>query len=475
MPGLRRYLVLAAFVALVFLPTGVALPALGAMLAVSAFRGVCFIAGLRPRRRREGEIVLGVDKRGGLVRLSDDELSAHGLILGASGAGKTTTLLTILSDQIRRGRPVVAIDMKGSPAFARALADAAVAAGRPIKVWTLDGGAHWNPLAHGNATELKDKLIATERFTEPHYQRAAERYIQTVLQVLAQAHPNRPPTLHEVVELMDPRRLAPALRSLDRTARERVQDYLAGLTHDQLSAVRGLQTRLAVLTESHTGPYLSPPADSGARAIDLRAALSGPEVAVFSLNSSRYGKLAAQIGTLAVQDLVAASGDRLLEPSRGRSIEQAVIGVDEFSGIGSDHVAALLARGRESGMPVFVATQELADLERAARGLEDLVLGVTAVKIIHRQEVPSSALTIAQIAGTEEVWEETRQMGGRLLGGFGTGRGTRRLSERYIVHPNEIKTLRTGEAVVISKIRGARARTVRITPPSRQPPPELGR
>ena len=38
-------------------------------------------------------------------------------------------------------------------------------------------------------TELKDKLIATERFTEPHYQRAAERYVQTVLQVLARAHP----------------------------------------------------------------------------------------------------------------------------------------------------------------------------------------------------------------------------------------------------------------------------------------------
>ena len=48
----------------------------------------------------------------------------------------------------------------------------------------------WNPLAHGNATELKDKLIATERFTEPHYQRAAERYLQTAIQVLARAHPD---------------------------------------------------------------------------------------------------------------------------------------------------------------------------------------------------------------------------------------------------------------------------------------------
>ena len=32
--------------------------------------------------------------------LGDEELSAHGLILGASGAGKSTTLLTILTEQI---------------------------------------------------------------------------------------------------------------------------------------------------------------------------------------------------------------------------------------------------------------------------------------------------------------------------------------------------------------------------------------
>jgi type IV secretory pathway TraG/TraD family ATPase VirD4 len=472
---LRQTLTLAAFVALILAPTAVAVPLLAVAAGLTAVRGARLIsAHLRSPRGREREVVLGADTRGRVVRLGDDEMSAHGLILGASGAGKTTTLLTILCDQIARGRPVVAIDMKGSPAFARVLADAAAAAARPIKVWTLDGGAHWNPLAHGNATELKDKLIGTERFTEPHYQRAAERYIQTALQVLTLARADRPPTLQEVVALMDPRRLATALRHLDRSDRERVQDYLAGLTPDQHSAIRGLQTRLAVLTESHTGAYLARPVDPSTSEIDLRASLSGSEVVVFSLNSSRYGKLASQIGTLAVQDLVAASGDRLLEPSRGRSLQPAVIGIDEFSALGADHVAALLARGRESGMPVFVATQELADLERAAAGLEDLVLGVTAVKIIHRQEVPSSAQTIAQIAGTQEVWDETRQIGGGLLGGFDTGRGTRRRVERYIVHPNEIKTLRTGEAVVISKVRGAKPRTVRITPPSARPPPELG-
>ena len=467
----HRYWLGVAFVALILLPTAPALALAAAMVAAGALRA----ARLLVRRRRASTarpdaVVLGTDARGRVAQLTDHELSAHGLIVGASGAGKTTTLVTILSDQIRRGRPVVAIDMKGSPSFARDLADAAAAAGRAIKVFTLDGGAHWNPLAHGNATELKDKLMSTERFTEPHYMRAAERYVQTVLQVLGRARPDRPPTLAAVVELMDPRRLAIALRDVDRPLRERTQDYLAGLTPDQLSAIRGLQTRLAVLTESHTGAFLAPPADPHTPAIDLREALSASDVVVFSLNSSKYGKLASQVGTLVVQDLVAASGERMNEAARGRVLEPATIGIDEFSALGADHVIALLARGREPMTRTLLATQELADLDRAAPGFRDQVLGVTAVKIVHRQDVPESARTIAQMAGTEEVWEETRQIGGRLLGGQDTGRGTRRLIEKFIVHPNQIKTLRTGEAVVISKIGGRRPRMVRVAPPRHDAP-----
>jgi type IV secretory pathway TraG/TraD family ATPase VirD4 len=483
-PAWRRYWVLPAFVGLLLAPfPWGAVVAVGVVVAVTLSRARRAAAARRASEaaRRNAAVDLGTDPRGRAVTLTERELSAHGLILGASGAGKSTTLLKILTDQIARGRPVVAIDMKGSPAFAQTLADAARAAGRPFRVWSIDGPSHWNPLQHGNATELKDKLMATERFTEPHYQRAAERYVQIVLQVVASAHPERAPLLGEVVSLMDPARLPGALRALDPDVRDRVRDYLAGLTPDQLSAVRGLQTRLAVLTESHTAPYLAPGANG---TIDVREALRGPHVVLFSLNSARYGRLAAQLGTLVVQDLVSASGDRLDGARAGGALTGATIAIDEFSALGADHVIALLSRGRESGLSVLVATQELADLDRAAPGLRDQVLGVTGLKIVHRQEVPQSARTVAQMVGTERVWELTRQTAGRLFGGYDTGRGTRSEVERFIVHPNEIQSLATGEAVVISKIDGQPARRLRARPPrpaapdpSRRPPPadSLGR
>ncbi|MEA2160981.1 MAG: conjugal transfer pilus assembly protein TraD [Solirubrobacteraceae bacterium] len=474
-PGPRRpYWALLALIALLLLPSGTADLVLGGAVAVAAAVSLLRAAGRRHgpagAGRSNSAVVLGADAAGAPVMLGDRQLSAHGLILGASGAGKSTTLLAILTDHIRRGRPVVAIDMKGSPAFARTLADAAAAAGRDFRVWSPDGPAGWNPLQHGNATELKDKLISTERFTEPHYQRAAERYVQLALQVLHEADPDRSATLDRVVSLMEPQRLATMVRHLPGERAAHVEEYLAGLTPDQVSAVRGLGTRLAIISESHTGAFLRP----GEDAVDLPAALEGRQVVLFSLNSSIYGKLSAQLGTLAIQDLVTASGHRLDRTRDAAHLPQALVGIDEFSALGGDNVVSLLARGRESGVSVLLATQELADLDRAGRGLRDQVLGVTAVKIAHRQDVPASAQTIAQMAGTTKIWEPTYQIGRGPFGRYETSRGTRRAVEQFVVHPNEIKSLKTGQAVIITKVPGAQVRTVRVAPPARREGPELG-
>ena len=125
--------------------------------------------------------------------------------------------------------------------------------------------------------------------------------------------------------------------------------------------------------------------------------------------------------------------------------------------------------GSEPGTAVLLATQEFADMARVARGLEDQVSGVTAVKIFHRQDVPASAKTVAEMIGTEFGWEETRAIRG-LFGSYGGNLGTRRPVERYIVHPNEIKSLRTGEAIVLTKLPSTRVRRTRIVAPRRDGP-----
>jgi hypothetical protein len=468
LPGRSRWWLLPAFFLLLSVSPQVAVPVLGAGVVLRAVVGIARRQRARRAERHSvrsvlaaGGLALGVDPAGRLSVLADPELGAHGLILGASGAGKSTTLLRILTERIRTGRAVVAIDLKGSPAFAAALRATALECGRPFRCWTPDGPERWNPLARGNATELKDKLIATEQFTEPHYRRAAERYVQLALQVLQESDPRQPVTLSRVVDLLEPRRLAAEGARLAPGRAERLRAYVAALTPDQVSAVRGLASRLAILTESHTGPFLE---GSG---VDLGRALAGEEIVLFSLNSSSYGGLAAQLGTLAVQDLVAAAGQRLGEGAATTARAAATVAVDEFSALGSDNLMALLARGREAGVSVLLATQELADLDRAARGLREQVLGNTAVKIAHRQDVPESAAAVARLAGTERVWEPTYQLGGagRLVspGIRGT---TLRLAERPAVDAERIRTLSPGEALVIVKTPRSRSEITRVLPPS---------
>ncbi len=72
----------------------------------------------------------------------------------------------------------------------------------------------------------------------------------------------------------------------------------------------------------------------------------------------------------------------------------------------------------------------------------------------------------AQMAGTEMVWDHTYRIARRpLLGAHDTGAGTRRQVERFVIDPNVIKLLPTGEAVLITKLPRAQARTVRVLPP----------
>ncbi len=452
--------------------------AMGAILATPLVRA-------RRRRARtattgaEVATVLGTDQEGAPVVLTHRQLEAHAVILGASGSGKTTTLLKILGDQILSGRGVVAIDMKGSPAFAAQLASAAERAGKPFFLWTADGPSTWNPLAYGNPTQLKDKIIAMERFSEIHYQRAAERYLQLVLQALKWASPERAATLGQVVELMDPARLAGFLRHTPPDFADQVQRYLdEQLTPDQLSGIRGLATRLAIVTESHTGEYLGGctyapgeqgPAAKPRSALDLQAALRGEQVVVFSLNASSYGKLAAQLEALVLRDLIAIVGARTSDPASRRP---GMVALDEFSASEDDQVVHLQARCRESGVGFVVASQEPTDFERVSRGLLDQVLGNTAVKIAHRLDVPRSAELIADLVGTETVWEETHQIERHpLFGASSSGRSTARQVERYLVHPNVIKSLPTGRAVVITKVPEAQVRIVDVTPPARQAAP----
>ncbi len=101
-------------------------------------------------------------------------------------------------------------------------------------------------------------------------------------------------------------------------------------------------------------------------------------------------------------------------------------------------------------MSLLLGTQELADLHPAEHpNLADQVLGNITTLIAHRQVVPDSAEQIAAIAGTRGTWVHTQRTDHRLNGHApGQDTGTRTRGREFAVHPDEIKQLHTGWALV---------------------------
>lgn len=142
-----------------------------------------------------------------------------------------------------------------------------------------------------------------------------------------------------------------------------------------------------------------------------------------------------------------------------------MLGRSGFSALDADNVVSLFQRGRSAALELLLATQGArrpAPRRPRLRRPDDWERRGPDLWAPERARLGGA---IARAAGTREVPIHTiqteRPMGLRPGGYREAGRGSKRLGEEFIVHPNEIKALGVGEAVVISK-NPHRVRVVRV-------------
>ncbi len=416
-----------------------------------ARRGPLDIARAALARRRpvvdDSGISVGADADGAPVRIPLGRSSGvHTLIVGATGAGKTVTESWIAGRVVDHGHGAVIVDPKGDDLLHREARGAALRAGRPFIEWTPGGPTIYNPYAHGSDSEIVDKALAAESYSEPHYLRQAQRYLAHAIRTLRGV--GEIPSPARIVELMDPRALEVLARRLPDEAQSRlVYRYLDGLDPRQRAGLGGTRDRLAILAESDVGRWLEPTgAGDGAPVLDLLEAVRWRAVVYFRLDADRLPLISRMLAAAIIQDLLTVAAALQAEPI------PTLVAVDEFSAIAADGVARLFARGRSAGFSLVLATQELADLAAAPGGqtagrspLLEQVLGNVAAVIAHRQGVPESAELIASIGGTRGAWLSRQTVEGHAA----TTGGSRSRSREYLIHPDEIKVLPPGTAAVI--------------------------
>lgn len=383
----------------------------------------------------------------------------RGFIPGAPGSGKTVTLAAHASVYLRAGMGAVVVDPKGDRYLREVLIREAAQARRSFVEWAPDGPTSYNPLGRGTPTEIADKALASERFTEPHYLRQAQRYLGLVLAGMRSAE-EWPASLAGVVRYFDPGRLEHLARRCDDDLQERIERYVDELSARARGELAGVRDRLAVLAESELGPWLEP----SERELDLARLLARRDVAYVQLDADRFPLASQMLGAAIVVDLVnVTSGLHGSEPS-------GLVVIDEFAALAAEQVSRLLSRSRSAGLSVLIGTQSFADLTVArpndqTDSLRRQVLADVDYVVAHRQSEPEAAEILASMAGTQPNWTLTRHTRTQLGASAPADEGTRKRTREFVRHPDEFKRLGVGEAIVIEPAAGVEPQMVGIWKP----------
>jgi hypothetical protein len=420
--------------------------AAGRRSPIDLLRSCAAAASLQRRRRRgadawfRGEkLILGCDDRNRLVsvRCGAGGDGAHTLVVGSTGSGKTVTQTWMAMRAIESGMGAIVLDPKGDRGMRDALARAAGTARRTFIEWSPDGPSVYNPYARGSETQIADKVLAGERFTEPHYLRQAQRYVGHVVRALR--HCGREVSLRSIVDHLNPAELELLARGLPEPEGRRTHAYLDSLSSRQQGDLGGVRDRLAILAESDIGPWLDPETPD-AEPFDLLEAVRARSVAYFNLESDSRPLLAQMLAASIVQDLQAAVAEL-----QGQPVPTLVV-IDEFSAVAAEQVVRLFGRARSAGVSLLLGTQELSDLRLPGReNLLEQVMGNLSTLIAHRQVVPDSAELIARLAGSRGAWRATQR---------DDGSSSRTRTRVGVLEPDEVMRLGRGWAAVIPLVGG---------------------
>lgn len=403
--------------------------------------------------------VIGVDKYARMVELSDKAANQHTLVLGTTGSGKTVTVCNIVESAINRGLPLIYIDGKGDYDLACRIQQYGAVQNRPVSLFAMRGASMaYNPLATGGFTSKKDRIIELREWSEEHYKKLAEGYLQSVFKVMEYC--SIPCDLTTLADHLDLKKLRALVREHESKI-PNAQGLMDELNQqDQASkSIESLVAEIRNFTSSEIGPLFR--TEEGKPVLTLADVLANNGIAYFCLPALEFPSMSKTLGRLIINDLKATMAQQL----SGGTKNKVYVIFDEFSVFAGEQVLNVINMGRGAGIHAVLSTQSLSDIAAGRKENADHFINQVASNcnnfILHRQNSPDDAEKLAEMMGTRNTLEYTAQVSQTGPTHMGTVRRTR----GFIAHPDEIKSLQTGEAFFfskennkISKIRARRSR-----------------
>jgi hypothetical protein len=382
--------------------------------------------------RLSGERALPVAGRS--VLLSRERMCRHLLVCGATGSGKTETVMRLAWTVAKESdAPVFYLDGKGDRDTAERFCGLMADAGRTARVFPNEPFDGWRGRAHEIQGRLMEIIDYTSEGPAAWYRDVAKTTLRLVCE-----HPDGPPrSSGEVLARMNHGLLAAAHRG---------SSAVAALKAEQVAQVR-------LRYEAFFGQTRG--------ALDGRWAWEDTSAAYLLLDSLALREETGGLARFLFEDFAHYF------TGRKAKAQFCVLIVDEFSALASSSgMAARVEQARGFNTSLVLAPQVVAGMGDATEA--ERIIGSVESVICHRVNTPEA---IIALAGTRQGMEYSTQFAAEGA----TGAGSARSQHQFKVDPNKVRALEPGVAFLISrgramKIKVPRAPTVRAPLPEASSP-----
>lgn len=397
-------------------------------------------------------IEIGKTKDGIDIHLNDESRSAHVQVIGTTGSGKTKSVVIPWSIRdLKRGKSVVIIDGKGASDLPEEIFNIIETSEIACKQLHFDldnpdQSVSINPLRHGTAQQITDRIFSSFEFQDPFYSAVQYDICGYLIKLIIDT--KRVVTFKQLyILLTDDKELSKLISELDvnRVFRDKLKNYLRESVKDRRNKMAGLISQISPFANSEIAEIVNC-VDDNSSLSSLMLNSYDPQIFIFSIPTLKYQKLGHQLGKLILQELAWCIGER--ERLRDNNFTSVIL--DEFPEFIYEGFISILNKARSAKVAMHLCHQALSDFTAISESFARSINTNTNVKCILGLNDPETADFYARHLGTltTEKYTEQTVEGGFFRNKEETGRASMREVESYKIHPNILKGLYQGKGVI---------------------------
>ena len=394
-----------------------------------------------------GKFPLVLDKKG-KVGIPTKTLHENVQVVGGTGTGKTHYVIKpFIQKTIEQGLGCFILDIKTN--MQRDVAYYATKANnRRIKHFTLADPKHchtYNPLYGDNPDAIANRVFTALYYntknTEPYYVELADAFLHNLIGLLKQSIKTL--TFQDLLtatqEVDTFRHIARFCAMYPETTYARYfrDQWLGKSPKDRRTELSGLINKLQRFCNSEWAYLLNTVKPD----VRMRDVVNQSQIFLFSPDAARYPEDAKPLCIMAMMDMAEQLADRYRETPR----EPFRVFLDEFYNLAYPKFIDFINKCREAQVNLFLAHQSMGDLRGVSSEFLEQVMNTASNKIVLRVNDPDTAEIFARQFGTEQDKDYKVESYGAdgKMSGF-----SKPQVEKFRFHPNRIKELKVGQAIV---------------------------